>query len=386
MLENLARISKPKQRAKANNGASPEPLPSLPFIDIEAWENAPVPPRQWAVQDRIPLRQPTLLTGEGAIGKTIVLLQLSLAHVLARDWLGTLPEPGQVIYLGAEDEPDELHRRSADILVHYGASMCKLKGRLHLLSLAGEDAILGRPERNGSIQPTPLFNRLLEAACDIKPILIGIDTSADVYAGNENDRAQVRQFVGLLRGLAIKSNSSLVLTAHPSLTGINTGSGLSGTTGWHNSVRARIYMKPAETEQGDEPDPELRQLQFLKNNYGPKAEKILLRWKNGVFAPAQISGSLDKMAADANAERAFLAILAKFNAQHREVSPKPSLIYAPNVFAKEPEANGIKVKTFEGAMSRLLNAKKIHLAPEGPPSRKRYRLVVGAPDHPDHGG
>ena len=181
--------------------------------------------------------------------------------------------------------------------------------------------------------------------------------------------------------MAIKSNSSLVLTAHPSLTGIKTDLRSSGTTGWHNSVRARMYMKPAATEQGDEPDPELRELQFLKNNYGPKAEKILLRWKNGVFVPAQVAGSLDKMAADQNAERVFLTILAKFNGQHREASPKPSSIYAPNIFAKEAEANGIKVKAFEGAMSRLLDAKKIHIEPEGPPSRRRYRLVGGAPDH-----
>ena len=69
------------------------PRQALPFIDIAGWENAPIPPRQWGVQDRIPLRQPTLLSGEGAIGKTIVLLQQSVAHVLERDWLGTLPEP-----------------------------------------------------------------------------------------------------------------------------------------------------------------------------------------------------------------------------------------------------------------------------------------------------
>ena len=152
------------------------------------------------------------------------------------DAIGSAPYQNRARhYLGAEDEPDELHRRIADITQHYSASMSELTGRLHLLSLAGEDAILGRPERTGSIQPTPLFSRLMEAACDIRPILIGIDTSSDVFAGEENNRSQVRQFVGLLRKLAIQSNSALVLSAHPSLTGINNGSGLSGSTGWHNS-------------------------------------------------------------------------------------------------------------------------------------------------------
>ena len=62
------------------------PQPILPFVDISAWDGAPIPLRQWAVHDRIPLRQPTLLSGEGAAGKTLLLLQQAVAHV-GRDWL-----------------------------------------------------------------------------------------------------------------------------------------------------------------------------------------------------------------------------------------------------------------------------------------------------------
>ena len=180
--------------------------------------------------------------------------------------------------------------------------------------------------------------------------------------------------------MAIAANSAIIVAGHPSLIGISTGTGLSGSTAWHNSVRSRMYFKPATTDAGDEPDPELRELQFLKNNYGPKAEKILLRWKNGVFVPANVMGSLDKMAADQTAERVFLSLLGKFNHQRRDISPKPSKIYAPTLFAADPEAGGIKAKAFERAMSRLLDTNKIHIVPEGPPSRSRPRLVVGAPN------
>ena len=228
---------------------------------------------------------------------------------------------------------------------------------------------------SGIIQPTPLFDQLLEAACDIRPKMIGLDTSSDVYAGEENNRSQVRQFVGLLRKLAIQSNSAVVMCSHPSLTGINSGSGLSGSTGWHNSVRARMYLKPAETDKGDEPDPELRELQFLKNNYGPKAQKILLRWKNGVFIPAQATDRWIEVA-DQNTERVFLILLGKFNKQLRDVSPKPSKIYAPTLFAADPEAGGIKTKAFERAMSRLLDTNRIHVALEGPPYAAAHALSL----------
>ena len=161
-----------------------------------------------------------------------------------------------------------------------------------------------------------------------------IDTSADVYAGNENDRMQVRQFVGLLRGLAIEGNCSILLCSHPSLTGISTGTGFSGSTGWHNSVRARMYFKTATTDQGEEPDPELRELVFMKNNYGPIGASILLRWKNGVFVPEAGEGTLEKAAAERRAEELFLTLLKRFNGQGRNVSDKVGPSYAPALFPR----------------------------------------------------
>src|SRR5205807_1485495 len=117
--------------------------------------------------------------------------------------------------------------RLADILTHYGADFPDLDGMLHLLTFAGEDAVLGHADRSGLVQPTRLFERLIKATTEIKPVLIVIDTSADVFAGNENDRAQVRQFIGMLRKMAIAANAYVLVNSHPSLTGISTGTGLS---------------------------------------------------------------------------------------------------------------------------------------------------------------
>jgi RecA-family ATPase len=64
----------------------------LPFIDISGWDSEPTPDRDWAVLDRIPLRQTNLFSGEGGSGKSSVSLHLCCAHVLGRDWLGLLPE------------------------------------------------------------------------------------------------------------------------------------------------------------------------------------------------------------------------------------------------------------------------------------------------------
>jgi RecA-family ATPase len=357
------------------------PKGGLPFIDMSKWDAEPAPRREWAIQDCVPLRQPTIFSGEGAVGKSLLDLMRSVAHVLGKSWLGKVTEPGPAIYLGAEDEENELHRRLADILAHYDATFADaIAGGLHMLSYAGQDAVLGVPNARGTIEPTPLFKQLREAALDIRPKSITIDTVADVFAGNENDRSQVRQFVGMLRGLAIEANAALAILAHPSLSGISSGSGMSGSTAWHNSVRARAYLTHAQTEKGEEPDPDLRELIFKKNNYGPVAERILLRWECGVFVPEAGCSSLEKLAVDQRVDERFLQLLAEFTQQGRNLSDKQNAnSFAPKMFAQEKGADGKKISksAFEGAMTRLFAANKIHVETYGPPSRGWYRLALG---------
>jgi RecA-family ATPase len=353
---------------------SPTISPPLPFIDIAAWHDQPVPDREWCVLNRIPMRNVTLFSGEGAIGKSIVSLQLSVAHVLGKDWLGSMPEPGPALIVACEDDPDELHRRLARILEHYGASFADLKN-MHLISLAGQDALLARPNSLGLIQPTKLFDRLRDAARKIHPKLVVLDNSADVFGGSENDRAQVRQFVGILRGLAIAANAGVLLTSHPSLTGISTGSGISGSTAWHASVRSRLYMKRATTERDEEPDPSLRVIEIMKSNYGPVGETIMVRWQNGLFLPEAKPGSLEKLAADQAADDLFMKLLDKFTAQGRNVShARTANNYAPTAFAVDPDGKG-KHKALAAAMEQLFAAGKIKVETYGRKSKAAGRVV-----------
>jgi RecA-family ATPase len=159
-------------------------------VAFEAIEIMP----EWAVRDRFPLRNVALISGEGSTGKSILIMQLGAAHVLAMDWAHALPEPGSFLYFGAEDEPDELERRLDAIAQHYDVPLRALERDYHMISRAGQDAVLGYPDRSGLIRPTPLFEELKEAARELCPKTIALDTSADIFGGNEVNRTQVRQF------------------------------------------------------------------------------------------------------------------------------------------------------------------------------------------------
>jgi RecA-family ATPase len=336
-----------------------------------------MPERKWVVLNRVPLNSVTLLSGEGSVGKTILSLQLCVAMALARDWISAMPDPGPVVAICCEDDADELHRRLDAIVRHYGASFADLVD-LYVLSLAGRDALLATPRRDGLIMPTKLFARVTEAAANIKPRLILLDNSADVFGGNENDRAQVRQFIGMLRGLAMTADAGLLLTSHPSLTGIATGTGLSGSTAWNASVRSRLYLKRATTAKDEEPDPNLRVLEVMKNNYGPVGETMMLRWKDGLFLPTPTLGSFEKLGREQKVDDLFLMLLNRWNEQGRNVSEKHKAnSYAPGRFAEEPEAKADHVSKRELAegMERLFRANRIRREPYGPPSRDWSRLV-----------
>jgi RecA-family ATPase len=213
----------------------------------------------------------------------------------------------------------------------------------------------------------------------LKPLAIGIAASANVFAGNENDRAQVQQFVGLLTRVAMVANGSLVLISHPSLTGISSESGLSGTTQWHNAVRARFFLRGIKPENGEPIDHDLRELVFKKNNYGPVSESIVLRWTNGLFLPVD-GVSFDQAMKEAIAQEVFITLLKRLYAQDRYVSCKTGTNYAPALFAREDEAKraGLNKKDLERAMRLLFACTPAAIKNEeyGKTSRPSYRLTA----------
>jgi RecA-family ATPase len=183
--------------------------------------------------------------------------------------------------------------------------------------------------------------------------------------------------------LAKKTGAGILLLAHPSLTGMNTGSGLSGSTAWHNSVRDRMYfskIKAGGNSAADEviPDDGLRQLVVMKNNYGPENERVRLRYRDGLFVLAQDS-SIEEAAAQAKIDEIFLQCLDMITAQGRHASDHPnSRTYAPNMFAKMPEAKGCTKAGLEAAMERLLRApQRIKVVKE---KRERARRQIGGAD------
>lgn len=347
-------------------------LQPLQFINPAEWHGQPIPNRQWYCEGLIPLRQVTILNGDGGVGKSLLALQIAAAGAMSLDTLEMEPWAGRTLYIGAEDEADEFWRRLADIAKAHGKELDFLL-MFRLLSLADSDALLSVPDRAGNMQPTPLWVKIVEYACEWQPRLIVFDTAADLFGGDEIKRGQVRQFIAMLRKVAISLDCAVILLAHPSVAGMQTGTGSSGSTAWNNSVRSRLYLtRPTDKDV----DPDLRILKTMKSNYGKTGDEIRLRWKDGAFVLDDGKPSPGNALIAAKAERVFKDMLTAINASGDRVAKTKGINYAPRVMAERPDAEGMTVKQLEAAMLSLLAAGTLRIEMEGPPSKMRQRLVL----------
>jgi len=344
--------------------------PKIEIIDPIRWQDHAIPERQWLVPDMIPMHNVTMLSGDGGVGKSIVALQLMVACALGRRWLGKQTRPCKTFGLFCEDDEDELHRRLADIARHYDAELGDLEN-LQLCSRVGlENSMMEWRSAWEAGETTWLHAEVMNHALQFGAQVVVLDSLHDIFSGEENRRVQARQFVQSLREIAREIDGSVILTAHPSLTGRNTGTGESGSTAWNNAVRSRLYL--TESDDGTE-----RILKTMKANYGPKGGEIRLRWSKGVYKEiAEETGMLGSIKRG-NAETAFLDCLDNVRSEGREVTDRSRAgNFGPRVFGERPEATGYDRKTLERAMERLFARKVLRVETYGDrPSRRFTRII-----------
>lgn len=275
------RDRKPKPR-RASDLVVEDPLDyDDGLLNLLEMSRESVPIRKWLVQDLIPMDNVTQFAGDGGLGKSLLMLQLMASTALGLPWLGRGVNGGRALGVFCEDDHAELHRRLYEICAAYQVSMADLDENMMVVERVGQDNALMTFSKWGEEPPqeTPLYKKIAASIAAFGPSLIILDSSHDLFIGNENDRTQVRTFVGALRRLTLDNGAALILNSHPSLTGMQSGSGSSGSTGWHNAVRSRLYLQRPEGQ----PTGNTRVLSKKKLNYGSSDGEIGLEWENGVF-------------------------------------------------------------------------------------------------------
>jgi RecA-family ATPase len=388
-LEQIAVAAEPhatasEERAGARNDPkAPTPPELLRFVCPADLQFVPIPEREWIVQDWLPIGCTTANYGDGGVGKTLLTQQLMTACATETPWCGYAVLPCRSLGLFCEDDESELHRRQDRICDHLGISLGSLVD-MRWISGIGRDNTLASFTSDGRMQVTPLFDALAMQAKDFGARLVVLDTAADLFAGNENDRGQVRRFIGLLNRLALEIKGAVVLNAHPSRSGLSSGDLDGGSTAWSNSVRSRWSLARPKADAGaEEHDTVERVLSRRKANYASIGDTIKLRWVNGALATVTAAGGITGAVRRAEAEAVFLDLLGRCTAQGVSLSHiKNASNFAPRLMARRPDAQGYTAAELDRAMTRLFADRRIRAEDYGRKGDARQRIAAdqqGAP-------
>lgn len=310
---------------------------------------------EWIVRGLIPAGHVTMLIGSGGGGKSLVALQLCFSLAVGARWLGFDVPCAPSLYISAEDDGDEVHRRLSRIAAGHGVSLAAAGDMMAVRYVRGcPDLLLGRFHPESGAWIASEFMEKIEAECVERGAeLLVLDNVAHLFPGNENIRGEVTRFVAALDGLAMKLGMAVLLIGHPAKAD---GSEFSGSTAWEAAVRSRLLLgRPKGVDGGD-----VRVLQGRKSNYGALDEGHRIVWHNGMFwreadapcAPARAQA--ERARADA-LDALFLELLAEATAGRRALSAsRQAATWAPKMLkAMRPEC-AATVDDLTGAMERLL--------------------------------
>jgi RecA-family ATPase len=354
----------------------------LTVIDPTSLFGIPVPERRWLVHGWLPVGHTTIDYGDGGVGKTLLAQQLLTSCAAGVPWCGLAVEQCRVFGMFCEDDPDELHRRQDAINGFHGLNFGDLNAA-RWVSGVGSDNVLADFDYEGNMQLTERYHDIMREAKAFRARLVILDTAADLFGGNENDRKQVRRFIGqALNSIAREIDGAVLLNAHPSRTGMAAGgSGDGGSTAWSNTARSRWSLtRPDESDSGDV-DPHERILTKRKSNYSSVGDTIRLRWQDGVLAaPDAVTSRFTRASRRDECEALFMTMLDRSDAQGRQLSHSRNAgNFAPLVFSKAPDRQDFKKRDFEAAMEALFASKVIEVRSYGKPSdntRKIARVIV----------
>ena len=257
----------------------------------------PLPDREWLLDQWFPYKTTGLFFGAGGVGKSLLIHQFANCVAMGKDFFGISTKQMPVICVMCEDDSLELKRRQLDINNWLGvAEFDAGPDDLTLWPRVGSDNIIVTFPSQGEAKAGEFYKILCDKIKEIKKdrddVLVILDTAADMFGGNENVRREVNTFCKTYLGSLTKQfNATVILLAHPSLSGLASGSGLSGSTAWENSVRSRAYLERVKDSD------ELRVLSRKKSNYSDIGgdSDITLIWDKGVMVMPSSPDQLDRI-------------------------------------------------------------------------------------------
>ena len=325
------------------------PLFQLQEASISRFIGREPPPRRWLIKDSLPVGKVGMLVAPGGSSKSQFALQLAASVAtgvpVAGNW--QIGETGGVLCLFAEDDEEEIHRRTDTVVSHLMLDVDvvrNLEKRLFIRPMVGCDNLLTRAHPDGEVKTTEYVERLLATVADIPDLrLIVLDPASRFRGGQENANEDATRFVEALERIAQHTGATVLILHHA-----NKGSSSSdeqsqtasrGASALTDGVRWQMNLRTlTQREAREYAIPEDRRRFYLlaevtKNNYGPPAAPTLLSRGDGGYLTAAMGVALPGPKRDLL--RVLKAIQALPNAiSCREFEERHAGVNSPLTFGK----------------------------------------------------
>jgi len=125
---------------------------------------------------------------------------------------------------------------------------------------------------------------------------------------------------------------------------------------------------------GYEADKAARKITVMKSNYGETGLELVMKYDDGAFEYEGQADSLDRMANDQKADTVYLRLLDQVTKVGMELSATGGANYAPTVFARQSDRDGVTRAQFLAAQDRLLVKGELEIYETGPASKRRKKI------------
>jgi hypothetical protein len=203
-----------KQASKAKGPIDDDGQP----LDLGEWDfgedNEPIPPRGWLLGNLLCRQFLSAIFGDGAVGKTALIIAMALSLAADRDLIGEhVFLRCRVLLICFEDGKAELRRRLTAAMLHYGISKADIRGHLFIATVNRSDAKLAHI-KNGEVTVGKLRDALEQSIVRRNADATFLDPLVKAHAVGENNNSEIDFVAEILGELSVKHDCSFCSPHH----------------------------------------------------------------------------------------------------------------------------------------------------------------------------
>lgn len=184
------------------------------LIDAGEWDENDIAPRPWVAPGLLLRGAVTVVVGEPAAGKSMLMVGWATSLVLGERYGHLRPvQRCKVVTYNTEDDNDEQKRRFSAALRPVGRHPSDLTGKLYRISTEGIGTLL-RTCGEAGMTATPAMEQLEALIEEQRPDVLILDPLVELHEAEENDNTAVRTVMAHFRSLAVRYDIAVVLLHH----------------------------------------------------------------------------------------------------------------------------------------------------------------------------